>query len=111
MQDQLHAYFRENREHHLEELKQFLRIPSVSALPEHAGDMRICAEWTAEALHQAGCEHIQILPTEGHSVVYADWLHVPGKPTVLVYGHYDVQPADPLELSGNTSVRADDQRE
>lgn len=98
MQDQLHAYFIQHREAHLEELKQFLRIPSVSALPEHTDDVRFCAEWTAEALRRAGCEHIQILPTEGHSVVYADWLHAPGKPTVLVYGHYDVQPADPLEL-------------
>jgi acetylornithine deacetylase/succinyl-diaminopimelate desuccinylase-like protein len=98
MQDQLNAYFMLHRDDHLEELKQFLRIQSVSALPEHAGDMRLCAEWTAEALRQAGCEHIQIIPTEGHSVVYADWLHAPGKPTVLVYGHYDVQPADPLEL-------------
>jgi acetylornithine deacetylase/succinyl-diaminopimelate desuccinylase-like protein len=68
MQDQLQAYFIEHRDHHLEELKQFLRIPSVSALPEHAGDMRICTEWTADALRQAGCEHIQIIPTEGHSV-------------------------------------------
>lgn len=98
MQYQLQAYFNEHRDRHLEELKQFLRIPSVSALPVHARDMRHCAEWTAEALRQAGCEHIQILPTDGHPVVYADWLHAPGKPTVLVYGHYDVQPADPLEL-------------
>jgi acetylornithine deacetylase/succinyl-diaminopimelate desuccinylase-like protein len=98
MQEQLHSYFIEHREDHLEELKQFVRIQSVSSLPEHAGDMLQCAEWTAEALRQAGCEHIQILPTGGHPVVYADWLHAPGKPTVLVYGHYDVQPADPLEL-------------
>jgi acetylornithine deacetylase/succinyl-diaminopimelate desuccinylase-like protein len=61
MQDQLLNYFNEHRDDHLEELKQFLRIPSVSALPKHAGDMRLCAEWTAEALRQAGCEHIQIL--------------------------------------------------
>jgi acetylornithine deacetylase/succinyl-diaminopimelate desuccinylase-like protein len=98
MQGQLDDYFIEHRDDHLEELKQFLRIQSVSALPEHAGDMHLCAEWTAEALRLAGCEHIKILPTEGHPVVYADWLHAPGKPTILVYGHYDVQPADPLEL-------------
>jgi acetylornithine deacetylase/succinyl-diaminopimelate desuccinylase-like protein len=98
MQTQLNDYFRRHREAHLEELKQYLRIPSVSAVPEHAGDVRRCAEWTADALRRAGCEHVQILPTEGHPVVYADWLHAPGKPTVLVYGHYDVQPPEPLEL-------------
>lgn len=98
MSNNLQTYFEHHREEHLEELKQFLSIPSVSAVPEHKGDVLRCAEWTSEALRRAGCEHIQILPTEGHPVVYADWLHAPGKPTVLVYGHYDVQPPDPLEL-------------
>jgi acetylornithine deacetylase/succinyl-diaminopimelate desuccinylase-like protein len=98
MSHPLDAYFTAHRDAHLEQLKEFLRFPSVSAVPEHAGDMRRCAEWTAEALRRAGCEHVQILPTAGHPVVYADWLHAPGKPTVLVYGHYDVQPAEPLEL-------------
>ncbi|KIL41777.1 peptidase M20 [Gordoniibacillus kamchatkensis] len=98
VQQQLEAYFRNKREAHLEELKQFLRIPSVSAVPEHASDIRRCAEWTADAFRRAGCEHVQIMPTAGHPVVYADWLHAPGKPTVLVYGHYDVQPPEPLEL-------------
>lgn len=98
VQQQLEAYFTDNRKVHLEELRQFLSIPSVSAVPEHAGDIRRCAEWTADVLRKAGCEHVQIMPTPGHPVVYADWLNAPGKPTVLVYGHYDVQPPDPLEL-------------
>lgn len=98
MSNALQTYFEQHREEHLEELKQFLRIPSVSAVPAYKDDVVRCAEWTADALRRVGCEHVQILPTEGHPVVYADWLHAPGKPTVLVYGHYDVQPPDPLDL-------------
>ncbi|UJF35171.1 dipeptidase [Paenibacillus hexagrammi] len=91
-------YFKKERERHLEELKQFLRIPSISAVTDHKGDILHCAEWVAESLRQAGMENVEIMPTEGHPVVYADWLHAPDAPTVLIYGHYDVQPADPLEL-------------
>jgi acetylornithine deacetylase/succinyl-diaminopimelate desuccinylase-like protein len=76
----------------------FLRIPSISALPEHAPDCRRAAEWLAEALTAAGLEHAEVAETGGHPVVYADWLHAPDAPTVLVYGHYDVQPVDPLDL-------------
>lgn len=91
-------YFREHRDEHLEELKQWLAIPSISALSDHKEDVKQAAQWLADSLSRAGLEHIEIMPTEGHPVVYADYLHAPGKPTVLVYGHYDVQPVDPLHL-------------
>ncbi|MGK2850768.1 MAG: dipeptidase [Candidatus Limnocylindrales bacterium] len=82
----------------LESYKAFLRIPSISALPEHAPDVRAAAEWLAEALTTAGVEHVEVAETGGHPVVYGDWLHAEGAPTVLIYGHYDVQPVDPLDL-------------
>ncbi|MDN7244842.1 dipeptidase [Planococcus shenhongbingii] len=91
-------YFKDHREEHLEELKAFLRIPSISSLSEHKGDIRKGAEWLRDAMQNAGLENAKVLETEGHPVVYADWLHAEGKPTVLVYGHYDVQPVDPLNL-------------
>jgi acetylornithine deacetylase/succinyl-diaminopimelate desuccinylase-like protein len=81
-----------------DELLDFLRIPSISAIPAHAADVQRAAEWVAARVAAAGLEHIQILPTGGHPVVYADWLHAPGKPTVLIYGHFDVQPVDPVSL-------------
>ena len=86
------------RDRYLEELVEYLAIPSVSALPEHAADVRRCAEWTVERLATAGLENTRIIDTAGHPVVYGDWLHADGAPTVLVYGHYDVQPVDPVEL-------------
>lgn len=92
------AYFSTNREQHLKELGELLRIPSISALSEHKGDVLKAAEWIAEALRSAGMEAVEVHPTAGHPVVYAEHLHAPGKPTVLVYGHYDVQPVDPLNL-------------
>ncbi len=82
----------------LDELFALIRIPSVSTLPEHAADVARAAEFTAEKMRQAGLENVEVIPTAGHPLVYGDWLHAPGKPTVLCYGHYDVQPADPLEL-------------
>jgi acetylornithine deacetylase/succinyl-diaminopimelate desuccinylase-like protein len=82
----------------LEELLEFLRIPSISTLPEHRDDVRRSAAFVADALKAAGLENVEIIETEGHPLVYADWLHAEGKPTVLCYGHYDVQPPDPLEL-------------
>jgi acetylornithine deacetylase/succinyl-diaminopimelate desuccinylase-like protein len=75
-----------------------LRIPSISALPEHAADVQRAGEWVARRLQQAGVENVAVMPTGGHPVVYGDWLHAPGKPTILLYGHFDVQPVDPLEL-------------
>lgn len=82
----------------VEELQDFLRIPSVSALPEHAADVRRAGEWVEARLRRAGVEHVELMETGGHPVVYGDWLHAPGKQTVLIYGHFDVQPADPFDL-------------
>ena len=82
----------------LESYKDLIRIPSISALPEHAADCRRAAEWIAADLERIGMEHVEVAETGGHPVVYADWLRADGAPTVLVYCHYDVQPVDPLEL-------------
>lgn len=92
-------YAHENHERFLKELKDFLAIPSISTDPDHKQDMQRAAEWVAGQLREIGMENVQILPTARHPVVYGDWLHA-GKaaPTVMVYGHYDVQPPDPLEL-------------
>ena len=95
------TFVRENEPRLLEELKTFLRIPSISTSPEHKGDVRRAAEFVAASLREAGLENVEIIPTAGHPLVYADWLRAPGKPTVLCYGHYDVQPPDPLELWKN----------
>jgi acetylornithine deacetylase/succinyl-diaminopimelate desuccinylase-like protein len=92
------AYIQQNRPRLLDELKDFIRIPSISTLPEHKPDVERAARFVSDSLQRAGMENIEIVPTAGHPLVYADWLHAPGKPTVLCYGHYDVQPADPLEL-------------
>ncbi len=81
----------------LGQLEDFLRIPSVSTLPEHAGEVRRAAEFLAAELRRIGMEHVQLIETAGHPLVYADHLYRPGKPTVLCYGHYDVQPPDPLD--------------
>jgi len=86
------------REQHLSELCEFLRIPSVSAKSEHKPDIERAAKWVAENLRTAGFKKIEILPTNLHPLVYAESLEAPGKPTVLFYGHYDVQPAEPLDL-------------
>ncbi|HYZ83755.1 MAG TPA: dipeptidase [Bryobacteraceae bacterium] len=91
-------YLRENEQRLLDELVEFLRIPSISTLPEHKPDVRRAAEFVAESLRKAGLENVEVIPTANHPLVYADWLHAPGKPTVLCYGHYDVQPPDPLDL-------------
>src|SRR5277367_1131072 len=91
-------YVNHHRDRLLDELKEFLRIPSISTAPEHAGDVKRAAEWVAAKLKDAGLENVEIIPTQKHPLVYADWMHAAGKPTVLCYGHYDVQPPDPLEL-------------
>src|SRR4051812_19646571 len=91
------AFVRESQERFLAELKTFLTIPSVSTLPEHKDDIRRAAEFVADSLRKAGLENVEIIPTAGHPLVYGDWLHAHGKPTVLCYGHYDVQPPDPLD--------------
>ncbi len=91
------AYARQKHPRFLNELKDFLRIPSVSTLPEYRGDCRRAAEMLAAELTRIGFEHVRIIETDGHPLVYADWLHAAEKPTALFYGHYDVQPTDPLD--------------
>jgi acetylornithine deacetylase/succinyl-diaminopimelate desuccinylase-like protein len=94
----LAEYIDSKRDAHLAELKDFLRIPSVSTKTEHKPDIERAANWVADQLRAAGLETVEILPTGGHPMVYGEWLKAPGKPTVLFYGHYDVQPAEPLHL-------------
>ena len=90
-------YSRKNQPRFLAELKDLLRIPSISTLPEHADDVRRAAEFLVRELQRIGMEHVRLIETAGHPLVYADWLHADGKPTCLCYGHYDVQPPDPLD--------------
>jgi len=87
-----------NRDRYISELKTYLAIPSISALPGHKDDVRKAAEWTVEELTRVGLENARIEETPGHPIVYAEWLHAEGAPTILFYGHYDVQPVDPLDL-------------
>ena len=89
-------FAKENQQRFLGELKALLRIPSVSTAPEHKSDVQKAAEFVANDLRSIGMENVEIIPTKGHPLIYADWLHAPGKPTVLCYAHYDVQPAEPL---------------
>ena len=91
-------YQEKNNDKFLEELMALLRIPSVSAVPAHNGDTARCAEAVKEALLAAGCTHAEICPTPGHPIVFGERIIDPSLPTILTYGHYDVQPADPLEL-------------
>ncbi len=95
------TYLAEQRDAALADMLDFLRIPSISSLKEHLPDVEQAAQWTAGRLKRAGIEHVQVMPTAGHPVVYGDWLHAAGRPTVLIYGHFDVQPADPLALWTN----------
>lgn len=91
-------YQQQHKERFLSELLDLLRIPSISAKSEHREDMMRCAEAFKQRLLEAGADRVEIYPTEGHPIVYGEKIFDPAKPTVLVYGHYDVQPADPLEL-------------
>jgi acetylornithine deacetylase/succinyl-diaminopimelate desuccinylase-like protein len=91
------AYARQNHPRFVSELKDLLRIPSVSTLPEHKDDCRKAADLLAVELRRIGLEHVHLIEGQGHPLVYGDWLHATGKPTALVYGHYDVQPPDPLD--------------
>jgi acetylornithine deacetylase/succinyl-diaminopimelate desuccinylase-like protein len=98
MPEPIIAYIDENRSRYIEELKEILRIPSISTSPEAKSDVARCAEFVAAQITAAGMRQVRIFPTDGHPLVYGEWLGAPGKPTVLIYGHYDVQPVDPLEL-------------
>ena len=88
----------QNSQRYLDETLELLRIASVSADDGAVAEVRRCAEWVATRLRAAKLEHVEIFPTGKHACVYADWLYAPGKPTVLIYGHFDVQPPDPLDL-------------
>ena len=92
------AYIQNNKEKFIDELKDFLKIQSISTLPEHKEAINTAAEFVARKLKAAGISRVNIFKTEGHPIVYGEWLGAPGKPTVLIYGHYDVQPVDPIEL-------------
>jgi acetylornithine deacetylase/succinyl-diaminopimelate desuccinylase-like protein len=96
--DKVIDFINVNRERYLEELKALLAIPSISALPEHTGDVKRCADWCADEMRRIGLQNVRLIDTPGHPVVYGDWLGAPDAPTILFYGHYDVQPVDPLEL-------------
>jgi acetylornithine deacetylase/succinyl-diaminopimelate desuccinylase-like protein len=94
----LQAYMTSEQDRIIDTLFEWLRIPSISADPDHVDDVRASAEFCARLLRNAGLEHVEILETGGGPAVYAEWCHAgPGKPTVLVYGHHDVQPVDPLD--------------
>jgi acetylornithine deacetylase/succinyl-diaminopimelate desuccinylase-like protein len=97
--DESIKYVENNKDRFLEELKEFLRIPSISTNPENKEDVKRCAEFVKSKMEGAGLENVKIYETKGHPVVYGDWLHAGDDAmTILVYGHYDVQPVDPLDL-------------
>jgi acetylornithine deacetylase/succinyl-diaminopimelate desuccinylase-like protein len=96
--DRVIDFINVNRERYLDELKALLAIPSISALPEHKGDVTRCAEWCGDEMRRVGLQNVKLIDTPGFPVVYGDWLGAPGAPTILFYGHYDVQPVDPLDL-------------
>jgi acetylornithine deacetylase/succinyl-diaminopimelate desuccinylase-like protein len=89
-------YVRENFRRFVRELKDFIRFPSVSAQPQHASDVRACARWLGAHLKQIGIEQVQMVETAGYPIIFGRWCHLPGRTSLLIYGHYDVQPAEPL---------------
>lgn len=91
-------YINENNERYINELKEYLSIPSISTLSAHKKDMKKCADYVVKQLKNSGMKKVKVYPTEGNPLVYGEWMGAPGKPTVLIYGHYDVQPVDPLKL-------------
>ena len=94
-------YIKENENNYIEELKEFLRIPSISTVQDNKEDIKRAANFVAEKLKSAGMNRVEVYKTEGHPIVYGEWLGAPGKPTIVIYGHYDVQPVDPIELWDN----------
>lgn len=96
--EQILHHVRTQHQQYLDELSSYLAIPSISSDPEYSGDVADCAQHTADLLIKAGLENVKVNRTSGHPIVTGEWLKAPGKPTVLIYGHYDVQPVDPLEL-------------
>src|ERR1700680_3411240 len=94
----LNQYIDRQHDEHLKDLYELLRIPSVSAQSQHKADIERAATWVAERLRRVGLDTVEVVPTKMHPLVYGESLRAPGKPTVLFYGHYDVQPPEPLEL-------------
>ena len=86
-----------HRDRYVDELKEYLAIPSISALPQHAADVRRAAEWTSTEMTKVGLQNVRLIETPGNPMVYGEWLGAAGAPTILFYGHYDVQPVDPLD--------------
>lgn len=91
------AYARSHHPRFVSELKQFIRYPSVSSQSHRQSDIRLCAHWLAKNLQQVGLERVRVIPTQGNPIVYASWLHAPGRPTLILYGHYEVLPGEPLQ--------------
>lgn len=96
--EQAVKYIKKNKKNYIEELKDYLRIPSISTQKSSVPDVKKCSKFVADSLKKAGMKKVQIIQTKGHPLVYAEWMGAPGKPTVLIYGHYDVQPVDPIDL-------------
>lgn len=96
--DSILNFIETNKDRYLKELFEFLRIPSISTKKEHAPDVQRCAQWVADHMRRVGMQNAQIFPTAGHPIVYSEWAGAPGQPTILFYGHYDVQPVDPVNL-------------
>ena len=96
--DKVVDFINVNRDRYVDQLKEYLAIPSISALPQHKEDVRQCAQWTADEMARIGLQNVRLEETPGHPVVYGEWLGAEGAPTILFYGHYDVQPVDPLNL-------------
>jgi len=90
------AFIEENRQRYVDELGEIVRSPSISSSSAHREDVRGCAEYLRQKMVESGLTRAEVMPTGGHPVVYGEWLGAPGKPTILIYGHYDVQPVEPL---------------
>lgn len=104
--DKIASYISKNFDRYLDELSEFISIPSISTLPENKKDMTTCANYVAGQLKKSGMKKVKIYKTEGHPIVYGECLVSPQKPTILIYGHYDVQPVDPLELWDSDPFKA-----
>lgn len=105
--DKVINYLKDNYNDYIDELKEYIAIPSISTSSENKNDMKDCAAFVKAKLEAAGMSKTEIFETEGHPIVYGEWLEQPGKPTVLIYGHYDVQPVDPIELWESPPFEAD----
>ena len=96
--NQILNYVEKNKKRYLKELSEYLSIPSISTLSSYKNDVKKCADYAAGHLKKIGMNSVKVYKTKGHPIVYGEWLNAPDKPIVLIYGHYDVQPVDPLKL-------------